>query len=151
MLFKTHLAFGFLLGLFAIPLLNPDNQLLFMMIILIGSIFSDIDHPKSKLGKKIKIIGFLFEHRGFFHSFIFLILIDTILFLFLKEYLILIYAFNIGFISHLIADIANNMGIMPFHPFSKFRISGFIKTGALLETLLFFVLILLDIYKLITL
>src|SRR3989344_789769 len=134
MLFKTHLAFGFLLGLFAIPLLNPDNQLLFMMIILIGSIFSDIDHPKSKLGKKIKIIGFLFEHRGFFHSFIFLILI---------------YAFNIGFISHLIADIANNMGIMPFHPFSKFRISGFIKTGALLETLLFFVLILLDIYKLI--
>ncbi len=151
MLYKTHLAFGFLAGLFAIKFFNPDNQLLFMTIVLFGSIFPDIDHPESKLGRKAKIFSFLFEHRGFFHSFIFLILVDIILFLFLKQYLILIYAFNIGFISHLIADMVNHMGIMPLHPFSKFRIKGFIKTGALMETLLFFILIILDIWKMVNL
>lgn len=151
MLFKTHIAFGFLLGLLGIEFLKPENQLLFMTIVLISSIFPDIDHPNSKFGKNIKIIGFLFEHRGFFHSFIFLALVNIPLFLYLKQYLILIYAFNIGFISHIIIDIINHMGIMPFHPFSKFRIKGFIKTGALIETLLFFVLIILDVWKLIRL
>jgi len=151
MLFKTHLAFGFLIGLFGIQFLNPSNQLLFMAIVLLGSVFSDVDHPESKLGRKIKIIGFLFEHRGFFHSFIFLILVNIPLFLFLNKYLIYIYAFNIGFISHLIADMINHMGIMPLHPLSKFRISGFIKTGNLFESLLFYVLIGFSIWKLVLL
>lgn len=151
MLFKTHLAFGFLLGLFAIEFLNPTNQLLFITIILLSSIFPDIDHPNSKIGNKARIFSFLFEHRGFFHSLIFLVLVNIPLFLFLKQYLIYIYAFNIGFISHLIIDIINHMGIMPFHPLSRFRIKGFVKTGRLFETLLFIVLIIIDIYKLIKL
>ncbi|MBW2998940.1 metal-dependent hydrolase, partial [Candidatus Woesearchaeota archaeon] len=68
MRFYTHLAFGFLLGMISLIILKPSNQILFMGLCLIGSSFPDIDHPRSKVGKYFKPIGWLFEHRGFFHS-----------------------------------------------------------------------------------
>ena len=147
MLFKTHLAFGFLLGLFAIEFLKPGNQLLFMTIVLLSSIFPDIDHPDSKIGSKAKIFSFLFEHRGFFHSLLFLALVYVVSILFIKNIYFILPLF-IGYGSHLFIDCFNQAGIMPLHPLSRFRIKGFIKTGALLETILFFVLIAVDIWKL---
>ena len=67
MQFKTHLLFGMFLGLLVLPILNPNNSILFVMLVLIGSALPDIDHPNSKVGKWFKPIGWLFEHRGFFH------------------------------------------------------------------------------------
>ncbi len=147
MLFRTHLAFGFLIGLLALKIIDPYNTILFLILVLIGSVLPDIDHPKSKVGKKVKIIGFLFEHRGFFHSLLFLILIHVVLALFFRSNPFVL-PFVIGYTSHLFIDCFNHKGIMPFHPLSRFRIKGFIKTGALLETTLFFGLIAADIWNL---
>ena|SRR3989344_5482131 len=147
MLFRTHLAFGFLVGLLSLKIFIPNNSLLFFILVLIGSILPDIDHPKSKIGKRIKIVGFLFEHRGFFHSLLFLALVYVVSILFIKNIYFILPLF-IGYGSHLLIDCFNQAGIMPLHPLSRFRIKGFIKTGALLETILFFVLIAVDIWKL---
>jgi len=147
MLFRTHLALGFLVGLIALKIFNPSNTIFFFILVLIGSVLPDIDHPKSKIGKKVKIIGFLFEHRGFFHSILFLILIYFISVTFLRNnYFIL--PLIIGYSSHLFIDCFNHKGIMPLHPLSRLRIKGFIKTGALLETILFFCLVALDVWNL---
>lgn len=144
MLFKTHLAFGFLIGLVTLKIFNPLNIILFLILVLIGSLLPDIDHPKSKVGKKIKLIGFLFEHRGFFHSLLFLALIHIIVFMFFRDNPFIL-PLVIGYTSHLFIDCFNHKGIMPLHPFSRFRIRGFIKTGALLETILFSSLVIVDI------
>ena len=150
MLFKTHLAFGFLAGLLALNIFNPANVILFFTLVLIGSILPDIDHPKSKIGRKIKIIGFLFEHRGFFHSLLFLIFLYIFSVLLFKNNSFILPLF-IGYSSHLFIDSFNHLGIMPLHPLSRFRIKGFVKTGALAETMLFFGLVAIDIWKLLNL
>ncbi len=148
MLLKTHLAFGFFVGLIALKVSKPPNPLLFFILILVGSVLPDIDHPKSKIGKKVKIVGFLFEHRGFFHSLLFLAFIHIILAVFFKNnYFVL--PLVIGYTSHVLIDCFNHRGIMPLHPFSRVRIKGFMKTGALAETVLFLLLVFFDIWKLI--
>lgn len=142
-MYKTHLAFAFLLVLLAIPIINPSNQILFLGIALISAMLPDIDHPDSKVGKYFKPISFLLEHRGFFHS-VFPLLIGA---LFLISYTKMIYVipFLIGYTSHLIGDLVTKQGIMPFHPFSKKRINGFFRTGTVLESLLFVLLMILDV------
>src|SRR3989338_6489077 len=143
MLFKMHLAFGFLIGLAAIKAFSPQNTLIFTLIVLAGSVLPNIDHPKSRIGKKIKIIGFLFEHSGFFHSLLFLALISLVLTMFFRDNHFVL-PLIIGYSSHLFLDCFNHKGIMPFYPFSRIRARGFIKTGSLTETILFVFLIITD-------
>jgi len=150
MLYRTHLAFGFFLALVFLPVLSPRNQILFLAIVLISSLLPDIDHPKSKLGKHIKIIGFLFEHRGFFHSLLFLGIVYAVLFYFFQKNIYFI-PFVIGYTSHLFLDGLTRQGIMPFHPLSKMRFHGFVQTGAFLEKIFFIFLVLADLYLLFTL
>jgi len=150
MMFKTHLAFGFLVGLFLIQLFNPSNQILFITLVVIASVLPDIDHPDSKIGKNIKIIGYLFEHRGFFHSVFAIILFTFPVYYFLKSY-ILGFAVLAGYASHLIADCISIKGIMPLHPISRLKIRGFIRTNSSIEYLIFISLIILDVIKLIRL
>ena len=83
-MFKTHIAAGFLAGIFAVKYLAPANQILFMGLVLIGAALPDIDHPKSKLGSKFRIISMFFEHRGFFHSLFVLPVIAVALFFLAK-------------------------------------------------------------------
>jgi len=67
----THLFFSLLIGLLTYHFFNL-NPVAFILIVLISGIFPDIDHPKSKIGRKLKIlsypINFIFGHRGLFHS-----------------------------------------------------------------------------------
>ena len=136
MMYNTHLAFGLLLGLLGIIFLKPANPILFIVIVGFASILPDIDHPDSKIGKKVKIIGFLFEHRGFFHSIGALVLFTVCFYLIFKTSIYSI-AFALGYFSHLIMDAITIKGIMPFHPFSKVSIKGFVKTNSFLETVIF--------------
>jgi len=147
MMFKTHLAVGFLAGLFAITYLHPGNQILFMFLVLLGSALPDIDHPESKVGKRFKPFNYLLEHRGFFHSLFALVLVFIIAKLITNNQ-IMIGAVLIGYLSHILADILNEQGIMPFHPFSRFRLSGFIKTNTTAEFIVFLIISALGIYKL---
>ncbi len=147
MMFKTHLAFGFLVGLLLMPFLHPANQIAYIILVMLGAALSDIDHPESKIGRHFKILGFLFEHRGFFHSIFALPLVALIVYLITHNYL---YALPIliGYLSHLLIDALTLEGVMLFHPFSNFRIRGFFRTGSFSEYIILLLLILFDALKL---
>lgn len=144
---KTHMLFGFLVGLFLIPVLKPANQILFITIVVAAALLPDIDHPNSKVGKKVKLIAFLFEHRGFFHSLFAIALFSAPLFYFNLN--IYAYALIAGYGSHLVSDCLSYMGIMPFHPLSRFKIKGFIKTSSWGEKLFFVLVLVIAVYKLV--
>jgi inner membrane protein len=147
MMFKTHLAFGFLIAIIAIRFLNPANQLLFAFILLIGAAFPDIDHPKSRLGQMAWPIARLFEHRGFFHSF-FAIAIFTALLFIISNSMLYSIAFLLGYASHIFADTLTTAGIMPLHPLLKFKLRGAMRTGAFYEYSIFFTLVAFSIFLL---
>jgi inner membrane protein len=147
MMFKTHLAFGFLIAIASLKFLNPENQLLFAFVLLIGAAFPDIDHPKSRLGQMAWPIAHIFEHRGFFHSFFGIALFTFLLFIASGSMLYSI-AFLLGYASHIFADTLTTAGIMPLHPIIKFRLRGVLRTGAFYEYALFFTLMALNIFLL---
>lgn len=147
-MFKTHLALGFLIGLFIIEFFNVPYKLLFLFLVTIFSGLPDIDHPKSTYGRKFRFLSFpislISKHRGIFHS----IFPPLIAFLLLKHYnyTFLGLAIVIGYITHLIGDSFTKQGINFLHPISTFEIRGPLTTGALVESLLFFVIIALDVF-----
>ena len=147
MMYYTHLAFGFLVSLLAINLFNIDNKILFVFIVLLFSIFPDIDERSSKIGKKYKfasgIINFLFGHRGFFHSIYIPLILYFIFYNVNHEIGIAILA---GYFSHLLMDAITRHGIRPLYPIINRKINGFVKTNSLLEKILFLIIILLILY-----
>ena len=145
MLFKTHLLFGFLCALFGVQFLQPQNQILFVILAVIGSALPDLDHPNSKLGRKVKIVAYLFEHRGFTHGLF--ILVPLLFFSLYYMQTVNAYALLIGYISHIAIDMLTVEGIMPLHPISKFRLRGFVRTGHSLEYVVMAVLLVGIIYS----
>lgn len=147
-MFKTHLAFGFLISLLSLRIFNIKFPLLFILLVTIFSALPDIDHPKSKIGRKFFFIStpisLVFRHRGFFHS----IFPAIILFLLLNYFNLgfLALAVAIGYISHLFGDAITKEGINFLHPISTLRIQGPMTTGATLEAFIFFIIILFDIF-----
>ncbi|MFH1440160.1 MAG: metal-dependent hydrolase [Candidatus Woesearchaeota archaeon] len=148
-MFRTHRIFIILLCL--IMFLNPYNILnyfniphtifsieflIFMLIATFGSMMPDIDNPSSKLGRNVKIVGYVFKHRGFFHSLPALFLFTYIIFRFSSPPIMFTLAFFLGYLSHLLLDSLNYHGIYWFYPL-KFRIKGFTKTKSLFEKALF--------------
>ncbi len=147
MMFKTHLAFGFLVGLLGIKYIHPSNQILFMALCMFGAALPDIDHPKSVVGRKVKIVAMLFEHRGFWHSLFVLIPLLVVSLYFVSR--INAYALLLGYVSHLAIDCLTYEGIMPLHPLSRFRIKGIMRTGAGAEFVILIALLITDAYLLI--
>lgn len=145
MLFRTHIAFSFLIGLIFISVLNPVNQILFMILVLSGSAVPDIDQPNSKIGKNFKIIGWLFRHRGIFHSVFMALLISSALYFFTGYFS----AFLLGYLSHLVTDSFTVSGIAFLYPLSNKKVRGFIKTGSMSENLMFSAFVTGIIYTLI--
>jgi len=146
MMFYTHLVFGFLLSLLSMNFINVENILMFFSGVLIGSIIVDIDSFKSFIGRKSLGISFLVQlitgHRGIFHSLLFAVLFSGLLLLFNATFAI---GFFIGYISHLMIDTLNIQGIRWFYPFSKLRFKGFIEVNGFAETLIFFLILVLDV------
>jgi len=99
---------------------------------MFGSALPDIDHPKSRVGRFARPFSFLFEHRGFFHSFFALALFPVLIF-FLSGSVMYSSALLIGYASHIFLDSLSLRGIMPFHPLLRFRMSGFLRSGAFYE------------------
>ncbi len=148
MMFRTHLAFGFLIALLSLKILDVSHPLIFILLVTLFSSLPDIDHPKSKIGRKLFFISWpislVFKHRGFFHS----IFPPMILFLILTYFDLSFLAATLalGYLSHLIGDSITKEGINFLHPISRFRIQGPIRTGAFLEKILFIIIIFLDIF-----
>lgn len=150
MLFRTHLAFSFLIGLYIIDFLKIKNQILFVIILLFFSIFPDIDESSSRIFKKLRPFSYLavlLGHRSILHTVYFPLAIALVLFIFDMKLLSL--AVLIGYLSHLFLDLITKRGITLFYPLTKKRIKGFIKVGSLIETIFFVILIVLIVYKLI--
>lgn len=150
MLFRTHLAFSFLIALYQIDFLKIKDQILFTIILLFFSIFPDIDESSSRIFKKLKPFSYpavLFGHRNIFHTIYFPTAIALTLFILNLKLLSL--AALTGYLLHLFLDLITKKGINLFYPLTKKRIKGFIKVGSLIENMLFTTLIILIIYKLI--
>jgi len=146
MMARTHVAFGILVGLFFITPYSFTNKILFMTALIIGSILPDIDHPKSRLGRKIKpiayLFSFLFGHRGLLHAIWIPASLLIVHYYFYSN--ILLFALAIGCISHLVSDSFTVQGINFIHPFQKLHVSGFVETGGFVEMIIL-VLILVGI------
>jgi len=114
MFYYTHLA----VTLFFALLLYPKFGIVFLGVALFSALLPDIDTRNSKIGKKwfFRPLQFFLVHRGILHSFLFLIVVSVVLFLFSK---VISYGFILGYGLHLFTD---RLGI---------------KTGGMFETLVF--------------
>jgi len=141
MLLRTHLA----LAVLAIVLFvgHVGNQLIFIFVALIATMLPDIDTGFSTIGKQkgFRFLQFFVRHRGIIHSFTFCIIISMILSIFLP---IVSFGFFLGYGLHLFVDSFTFEGIQPFWPYKK-KSSWHFKTGSLIETSLFLIIVLLDI------
>lgn len=143
MIFRTHIAFALLIGILSHNYSLDDNWILFFTFLFIGSSFPDIDHGKSKVGRNFfsKIITVFSGHRRIFHSLFFGIVLAYLFFLYAEDAGL---GFFLGFLSHIILDSLTDKGVNFLYPFGKFVFKGFIKTGGMLETILFYFLAVLD-------
>ncbi|MEM4247173.1 MAG: metal-dependent hydrolase [Candidatus Woesearchaeota archaeon] len=150
MLAKTHVAFGILAGLITLKYTSVQNELLFIALVILGVFLPDIDHPESKVNNSLKItkvIPIIFGHRGLFHSIFAVILV----FAGLWWWQGFIYGFgvSIGYLSHLVSDALTLSGVGFLNPIAHYKVRGPVQTGTLMETLLFFVVIALDVLLLV--
>ncbi len=141
MMRKTHLLFTVLIYLLLIRLNLIDFSVLGFVVVIIAALIPDIDAETSKLGRKIKPISQSFKHRGFFHSILFGLL-ATGIFYYANSGLYL--EFLIGYFSHILLDLFNYKTVQLLWPF-KIKTKGFIKTNGLLEKLLMFVFLILNV------
>ena len=140
------MAFGLLFGVLSLSFVNPGNKYVFLGIVVFSALLPDLDHPQSKLGRKVffsKIFNVLFGHRGFFHA----IWIPIGLWILLSLGFGFRYgaAIFVGYFSHLFSDGLTKNGINMIHPLKQLRLQGFITTGGLVEHLVFFFVLILAI------
>jgi inner membrane protein len=142
---RTHLA---IIIFFILLLINSvENKLVFISVALIATFLPDIDSKFSKLGQRriFRPLQFFVRHRGILHSFIFLFLITLFFVLFLP---VVAFPLFLGYSIHLLADSFSKEGIKPFYPFKK-NSSGSLKTGGKIETSIFVVFILGNLFLLV--
>ena len=150
MLFHTHLMIGLVFFLLFKDYFTGGNEIVFLALLLLASVFPDIDDGKSKMKKASGIIGsvisYLFKHRGIFHSLFMGLLLFVLFIIFWNSY----YAFAIliGYCSHLFGDLITPMGIKIFYPLSDFKIKGRIKVGGTGEWVVLFGMIILIVKEL---
>lgn len=140
------MAFGLLFGILSLSFLHPANKYIFLGIVVFSSLLPDLDHPQSKLGRKVffsKIFNILFGHRGFFHAIWIPLAVWILLWLgFGFQYGSAVF---IGYFAHLFSDGLTKSGINLIHPLRQLRLQGFVETGGLLENLIFFFVLVLAI------
>lgn len=131
-------------GIFMALLLFPisKNHIVFVSVLIIASLFPDVDSPTSKIGRNgfSKTFSAFFKHRGVVHSIFFMALIYFFL---LGIWRIAALPFLIGYSTHLFLDLLTPRGLRLFWPF-KFRIKGFVKSGGLFEIFIFVILLVLN-------
>ena len=130
MLYSTHIIFALFI--------EGRTSVLNLGLATLGSLFPDLDSATGKLSKIAKNRGENLKHRGILHTPFLAIAIFVIYYLLFRNLLIL--PFIIGMFSHIFLDFLTGRGVMIFYPISRkrFHIIG-IKTGSLLEKMLFIV------------
>ncbi|MEK6847793.1 MAG: metal-dependent hydrolase [Nanoarchaeota archaeon] len=141
MMWKTHLAIGLAAALFFST--RVTKPIIFIPVVLIASLFPDIDSGVSYLGKKIifRPIQLGVEHRGVVHSYTISILLSILIAFF---YPVLALPFFIGYSFHLFADSFTVQGIRPFWPLKGIS-KGLMTTGGTVEKTVFYTFIIIDL------
>jgi inner membrane protein len=145
MLFRSHVVFGLFL-FFVLVNYIESSKWLFLFGVLLGSILVDIDSKNSKVGNYflLRPLQFFIKHRGIIHSLAFGFVVMILFGVFNVD---LAFGFMIGFLGHLLLDSLTRQKIMPFWPLFRTKIGfGIIRTGGLIETIFFVLLLLLDIF-----
>ena len=140
MRWKSHLIFGLFFGLIWISVFGVSDKWYFIGFVLFASLLPDIDHPQSKVGRRVKplswLINNIFGHRGIFHS-IWPVVVLYIVLVYLLGWKLAGIGLCVGFMSHLISDALTLDGVNFGHPF-RAKVSGFIRTGGASEWVFFF-------------
>ena len=128
----THLATGALAWMI---LYRTGADVSVAAATIIGSLLPDIDHPGSKLGRRVPVIShimYLFGHRGVTHSLLFvLILAAAGHFVWLPAY-----GLALGAAVHIAADMLTPSGVPLFWPHGRrYSLFGF-RTGGIADRLL---------------
>ncbi|MBR9705472.1 metal-dependent hydrolase [Candidatus Pacearchaeota archaeon] len=141
MLLKTHLAFAFLLVIFFLEHVN--NKIIFVLMVILGSIIPDLDSGFSSWGRHLifRPLQFFVKHRGIVHSFTAAFAISLFL---AFTWPITSLGFFVGYSVHLIMDSFTYEGVQPFWPL-RTKSKGFFKTGGRIEESIFFSLVMIDI------
>ena len=150
MMWSTHMVFGVLFGLLFLYFFPMEilYSVAFLIVCMIAASIIDIDTTNSKIGRKLKMISYLFKfffgHRGFIHS-IFIPVILFVIFWYLQLPFIAFGLLIVG-ISHLVGYMLTKEGVAPFYPVLMFRIEGIFKTGKFAEKIFFVVICIVDFY-----
>lgn len=142
-MFHTHILLGITVFLFTKDFFSAGNNLIFFLMVLLGSILPDIDSRHSKINRWSGFVGniatFLAKHRGFFHSLLFFLILFFVISYYWKNN----YAWGLllGYFAHLIGDGITRRGVQIFYPFSKFKFKGPIRVGGMFETIIMVLLI----------
>jgi len=141
MKFITHLFFGVFVYLIMTAFGAPSS-LIYFAIILVSSLFPDIDSPNSKISNQniiTKGASFVINktagHRGIVHSILGATIFGTIVFgisYYLGNWWYGIYAVS-GYLAHLISDMFTVAGEALLYPFSKVKFRGIVRTGGFSE------------------
>ncbi|MDQ0337382.1 inner membrane protein [Caldalkalibacillus uzonensis] len=163
MVASTHESFGLMWGLLTImfmqssgtlPFTDPLSYGFFLILVLIGSIFPDIDKFRSRLGRKLwflsAFISVLFSHRGFTHSLLFIVIMGVSS-LWVTQALDVhpVYAlgWTLGVACHVAGDFMTKGGVALLYPYKKrFAFPLSIRTGSLTERGILFVLVMINLY-----
>jgi inner membrane protein len=146
MLFVTHLLFASTIYLILAQTLPLTFSIQALLLVLVGSVIPDIDHTRSKVGKRLWLLSyslqFLFRHRGIVHSLVGLLLFTGLLYglLELTPQPALQYSlwFGAGYLIHLLSDGLTKSGIHLIP--GILSIKGNIQTGGFIEKVFMLVL-----------
>ncbi len=137
MMGATHLAIASFLALIYVYLSGFSSEMKVPIILfLVGSLFPDIDHPKSLFGRPFKLMHIKIKQRGILHTVFPVVIISALLSI---TGIINGIAFAMGYLLHLILDSLTNAGIKPIEPFSDFKINGSITTGKFVDNAIFII------------
>lgn len=143
MLLRTHLVFSILIWILAFDYLV--HPWMFLLFLVFATAIIDVDSRKSRAGRKwyFRLLQLFVSHRGMFHTIIFGLIVSVVLFLANQSAGL---GFFVGYLSHLLLDLFTLQGIMLFYPFSKKRVGFGVKSGGLIEEILFVLLLLGDVF-----
>jgi len=113
-------------GLYSLPV---EQIAPFLISIMIGSVFPDIDEPESWIGRRTRIISnimkMIFGHRGMTHTLLFSVLVFIGLSFFVytlgwkQNFTYIFLGFSIGWILHSFGDAHTKSGVKFLKPFSN--------------------------------
>jgi len=137
MLFYGHILLGLLVFLISRNYFSGGNEIIFFLLVMLGSLLPDIDEENSKISKWFGIIGKIvskiFSHRGFLHSIFFFLILGMLMTHFFGKYYA--YGLMLGYLAHLLGDAISLQGVKVFHPL-QFKVRGPMKVGGVMEVFL---------------